>query len=258
MVRRLLLALLLWPALAQPSLVGAADVVVMTSGGFNAPYQALGPEFERATGHRLITVQGASMGAAPDAIPNRLARGEPADVVILAAEALDALAAQGRVAAGSRVDLVQSRIGAAVREGGPRWDISTTDGLVRALREAPSIAYSASASGTYLSGELFARLGLAAEVMPKARRIFSERVGDVVARGDAVLGFQQVSELLPIAGLTYLGPIPEELQRVTIFAAGLAASAREPEAARALIAFLAAPGAHAAIRAAGLDPIAPP
>lgn len=254
MFRRFLLAaLLLLPGLAR-----AADVVVMTSGGFNAPYQALAPAFERATGHRLVTVQGASMGAAPDAIPNRLARGEPADVVILAGEALDALAAQGRVAPGTRVDLVQSRIGASTRAGGPRWDISTVDGLRQALREAPSIAYSASASGTYLSGELFARLGMADEVMPKARRIFSERVGDVVARGEAVLGFQQVSELLPIAGLTFLGPIPEELQRVTTFSAGVASAAREGEAARALIRFLAAPEAHATIRAAGLDPVAQP
>ena len=254
MFRRFLLAaLLLLPGLAR-----AADVVVMTSGGFNAPYQALAPAFERATGHRLVTVQGASMGAAPDAIPNRLARGEPADVVILAGEALDALAAQGRVAPGTRVDLVQSRIGASVRAGGPRWDISTVDGLRTALREAPSIAYSASASGTYLSGELFARLGMAYEVLPKARRNFSERVGDVVARGEAVLGFQQVSELLPIAGLTFLGPIPEELQRVTTFSAGVASAAREGEAARALIRFLAAPEAHATIRAAGLDPVAQP
>jgi molybdate transport system substrate-binding protein len=217
MFRRFLLLLLLLPGLAR-----AADVVVMTSGGFNAPFQALAPAFERATGHRLVTVQGASMGAAPDAIPNRLARGEAADVVILAAEALDALAAQGRVVPGTRVDLVESRIGASVRADGPRWDISTVDGLVRALREAPTIAFSASASGTYLSGELFERLGLAAEVMPKARRIFSERVGDVVRRGDAALGFQQVSELLPIAGLAFLGPIPEALQRVTTFSAGIA------------------------------------
>lgn len=250
MLRRFWLALLLLAPLAAR----AAEVVVMTSGGFNAPYQALAPEFERQTGHRLVTVQGASMGAAPDAIPNRLARGEAADVVILAAEALDALAAQGRIAPGSRVDLVQSRIGASVREGAPRWDISTVEGLRRALREAPSIAYSASASGVYLSGELFERLGVAAEVMPKSRRIFSERVGDVVARGEAALGFQQVSELLPIRGLTYLGPLPEEVQRVTTFSAGVASAAREAEAARALIAFLAAPAAHAAIRAAGLDP----
>ncbi|MFL1462639.1 substrate-binding domain-containing protein [Roseococcus sp. DSY-14] len=251
MLRRALLLL----ALLLPAAAGAAELVVMTSGGFNAPYQALAPAFERATGHRLVTVQGASMGAAPDAIPNRLGRGEAADVVILAREALDALAAAGHVRPGSRTDLVESRIGAAVRAGAPRWDIATEEGLRRALEEAPSVAYSASASGEYLSRELFARLGLAELMASKARRIYSERVGSVVARGEAALGFQQVSELLPIAGLDFLGPIPEPLQRVTTFSAGIAARSTEPEAAAALLAFLAGPEAHAAIRAAGLDPI---
>ena len=233
----------------------AAEITVMTSGGFNAPYQALIPVFERATGHRLVTVQGASMGAAPDAIPNRLNRGEVADVVILAAEALDALTQAGHVRPGSRVDLMESRIGASVRAGAPRWDISTEAGLRQALIEAPSIAYSASASGEYLSRELFARLGLAELMANKGRRIYSERVGSVVARGEAALGFQQVSELLPIAGLDFLGPIPEGLQRVTIFSVGLATRSTEPEAAAALIAFLAGPEAEAAVRAAGLDPV---
>ncbi len=240
-------------AIATPA--PAAEITVMTSGGFNAPYQALAPAFERATGHRLLTVQGASMGAAPDAIPNRLGRGEAADVVILAAEALDALAAAGHVRPGSRTDLVESRIGASVRAGAPRWDISTEAGLRRALEEAPSIAYSASASGEYLSRELFARLGMAGLMATKARRIFSERVGSVVARGEAALGFQQVSELLPIAGLDFLGPIADSLQRVTTFSAGIAARSAQPEAAAALVAFLAGPEAHATIRAAGLDPI---
>jgi len=252
MLRRALFALLLAPSLAAAT--AAAEVTVMTSGGFNTPYQALTPAFERATGHRLVTVQGASMGAAADAIPNRLARGERADVVILAREALDALAAAGHVRPGSRTDLVESRIGASVRAGAPRWDISTEAGLRQALTEAPSIAYSASASGEYLSRELFARLGMAELMAQKARRIYSERVGSVVARGEAALGFQQVSELLPIAGLDFLGPIPEALQRVTTFSAGIATGSTAPEAAAALIAFLAGPEAHAAIRAAGLDP----
>ncbi|WP_207538001.1 substrate-binding domain-containing protein [Sabulicella rubraurantiaca] len=253
MLRRFVLLAAL--VLAAPAL-RAAEITVMTSGGFNAAYEALAPVFERETGHRLVTLRGASMGAAPDAIPNRLARGEAADVLILAAEALDALAQRGFVRPGSRTDLVVSRIGASVRAGGPRWDISTEEGLRRALLEAPSIAYSASASGEYLSRELFARLGLAELVMPKARRIYSERVGSVVARGEAALGFQQISELLPIAGLDFLGPLPESLQRVTVFSAGIAANAREEEAARALIEFLAGPRAYEAARALGLDPIA--
>lgn len=244
------LGLLLLAGAAQ-----AAEIHVMNSGGFTAAYRALTAEFERSTGHTLVTAYGASMGNAPDAIPQRLARGEPADVLIMAAESLDGLVAGGRVAPGSRTDLAESRIGAAVRAGAPRPDISTVDALRRTLLAANSVAYSASASGTYLSGELFARLGIEDRMRVTARRIMSERVGTVVARGDAELGFQQISELLPIAGLDLLGPIPAEVQRVTTFSAGLTTAAREPEAARALLRFLASPAAEAAIRASGLDPM---
>jgi molybdate transport system substrate-binding protein len=238
---------------------GAADAQelrVMTSGAFTAAYLELVPEFERATGHTVVTSFGASMGDAPDAIPVRLARGEPADVVILAGTALDDLVRQGRVVPGSRVDLVRSGIGMAVRAGAPRPDISSVDALVRTLLGAASIAYSASASGTYLSTELFPRLGVADRIASKSRRIESERVAAVVARGEAEIGFQQVSELLPVDGVDYVGPLPDEVQRVTVFAAGITAGAREPGAARALIRFIASPAAAPVIIRTGLDPVA--
>lgn len=259
-MRRLLalarLLVLLLPALAWPGAgLWAAEIHVMTSGGFTAAYNELVPEFERATGHKVITAYGASMGNAPDAIPSRLARKERADVVILAAPALDALASEGKVVAGSRVDLVRSLIGMAVRAGAPKPDIGSVDALRRTLLEAQSIAYSASASGVYISTELFQRLGIAEQVAGKSRRILSERVGTVVARGEAELGFQQVSELLPIAGIDYVGPLPAEVQRVTVFSAGIAADATEPDAARALIRFFTTAAAAPVIRKTGLEPI---
>ncbi|MBR0656888.1 substrate-binding domain-containing protein [Plastoroseomonas arctica] len=252
MLRRACLAALL---LAMPGLATAADIRVMISGAFFEPFRQVVPQFERATGHRVVTIQGASMGNAPDAIPVRLARGEVAEVMILAAPALDALIASGQAAPGSRVDLVRSLIGMSVRAGARRWDISTEEGFVRALREASSIAYSASASGTYFSQTLLQRMGLEAEIGPKARRILSERVGAVVARGDAELGLQQVSELLPIAGLDFIGVLPPSVQQATIFSAGIGTRAEEPAAARALVAFLAGPEVVEAIRAAGLEPL---
>ena len=233
----------------------AAEVNVMSSGGFTAAYRNLTPEFERATGHKVTTAYGASMGGAPDSIPSRLERGEPADVVILAGPALDKLIEQGKVVQGSRVDLARSMIGMAVRAGTPKPDIGTVDALKRTLLEAKSIAYSASASGTYLATELFPRLGIAEQIKDKAKRIESERVGTVVARGDAEIGFQQVSELLPIPGIDYVGPLPAEVQQVTVFSAGIAAGAKEPEAGRELIRFLSSADAAPAVTASGLEPV---
>jgi molybdate transport system substrate-binding protein len=233
----------------------AAEVVVMTSGAFTAPYLDAAPLFERASGHGVVNVFGASTGGAADSIPSRLARGEPADIVIVSAQALDALIAANQVQPGSRVDLVLSRIGVAVRAGAPKPDISTVPALVNSLRTAKSIAYSASVSGTYISTELFPRLGLADELKAKSRRIESERVGTVVARGDAELGFQQISELLPIEGIDYVGPLPDEVQRVSTFSAGVATHARNPDAARELIAFLASEAVAPLVRRYGLDPV---
>lgn len=243
-------AVLIWSGQAL-----AADIHVVTSGGFTAAYKLLVPLFEQATGHRVISAYGASMGNAADAIPNRLARGERFDIVILADSGLAALQREGRVQPDSRVDLGRSLIGAVVRKGTePRPDVSTVEGLRQALLDARSIAYSASASGTYLSTELFQRLGVAEQVKGKAHRILSERVGAVVLRGDADLGFQQVSELLPFTQLDFLGPIAAEAQQRVFFSAGLTADAREPEAARQLIQFLASPAAAPIVRVTGLEP----
>jgi len=248
---RTITALLLLATVAR-----ADEVRVITSGAFTAAYLELVPEFERTTKHTVTSGFGASMGDAPDSIPARLQRGEPIDVVIMADTALDALIKQGKVVAGSRVDLVRSSIGVAVRAGAPKPDISTVEALRSALLNAKSIAYSASASGVYVSTELFQRLGIADQVKGKSQRIESARVGAVVARGDAEIGFQQISELLPVEGITYLGPLPADVQKVTVFSAGIVSAAKNADAARALIRFLASPAAADVIRKSGLEPIA--
>src|SRR5215510_8228503 len=234
--------------------VYADDVRVMTSGAFTAALQDLAPQYQRATGQKVVI--GATSSIGPDSIGNRIRRGEPVDVLIMAASALDDMIKDGTAAAGSRVDLVRSSIGIAVRAGAPKPDISSVDASKVTLLAAKSIAYSASVSGTYLTSELFPRLGIAEAIMPKSRRIDRERVGAVVARGEAEIGFQQISELLPVPGIEYVGPLPPGAQRVTVFAAGVASTSRNPAAARALIAFLASPAAAAAIRKSGLEPIA--
>jgi molybdate transport system substrate-binding protein len=143
----------------------------------------------------------------------------------------------------------------AVRAGAPKPDISSVDAFKRALLEAKSIAYSDSASGVYVSTELFQRLGIADQVVGKSKMIPAEPVGAVVARGEAEIGLQQASELLPVPGIDYVGPLPAELQKITVFSAGVAAGAKEPDAARALISCLASPAATAAIKKSGLEPV---
>lgn len=251
--RRAALALALAAALGLAHPNAAVDELhVMTSGAFTAPHLELAPVFERASGMRVVT-QATSMGTGETSIPARLTRGEAIDVVIVAADDLARLESAGQVRPDTRADLARSSIAMAVRRGTPLPDITTIDTFIRTLLDARSIAYSASVSGTYLAHELFPRLGIADRVLPKSRRIEGERVGAVVARGEADIGFQQLSELLPIDGIVVVGPLPPGAQRVTVFSAGVGARARQPEAARRYIDFLASPAAVAAITRSGLE-----
>ena len=249
------IAYVLVPLLAGTAVVRAGEIRVITSGGFTAAYQLLARDYETQTGDIVLTAYGASSGGAPDSIPERLKRGEPADLIILSRESLDALTAAGKVRPASRTDLVRSKIGMSVRMGAPKPDISTPAALIRTLRNARSIAYSASASGTYLSEELFPRLGIWDEIKSKTRRILSERVAAVVARGEVEIGFQQISEILPIPGADYAGAIPDELQEVTVFSAGVTTAAQNPDGAMRLIRFFSAPAAAPAIIGTGLEPV---
>jgi molybdate transport system substrate-binding protein len=237
----------------------AEQVNVMNSGGFSAAYKALGPGFEQASGDTLNTAWGPSMGAAPEAIPNRLQRGEPADVVIMVGYALDDLIRQGKVSADSRRNLADSRIGMVVKAGAAKPDISSMDGLRQALLNAKSIAYSDSASGVYIESTLFKLLGIEDQVKGKAHMIQKTPVASLVAQGEYELGFQQVSELLPVSGVDFAGRIPEQAQSITTFAAGVPSNALHPEEGRKLIRYLASPEAQAEIQHSGLDslPTAP-
>jgi molybdate transport system substrate-binding protein len=237
-----------------PLAASAADIHVMSSAGFKAAYLELLQQFEAKTGHHVDNAWGPSMGATPQAVPNRIARGEPVDVVIGVREALDKLAAEGKVEAKSETNLAKSLIGAAVRAGTPHPDLSSVEAFKRALEQAKSIAYSDSASGVYIETVIYPKLGVSEAVRRKSRMVPADPVGEVVARGDAELGFQQLSELKPVKGIDLLGPIPSEVQKVTTFTAALATNAREREAGEALIQFLAAPEAVDAIRRSGMEP----
>lgn len=251
-----LAAFLVAPIAATP--LWAAELHVVSSGGFAAAYKALVPEWEKQTGNTVVAAWGPSMGTTENAVPQRLARGEKIDIVIMVGYALDKLVEDGKVAAADAVPLARSGIGVVVREGAPHPDIATPEALKQALLAAKSVAYSDSASGVYIEREMFKKLGIEDEMRGKAHMIPAEPVGAVVARGDAEIGFQQISELKPITGIALLGPVPPPLQLDTIFSAGILADSTEKDAARALVQFLGAPAAATAIVNSGMEPMAAP
>lgn len=231
------------------------DIKVMTSGAFTAAHLALIPLLERFTKKKIVTAS-TSIGTGENSIPNRLKRGEAVDIVIVADALLRAFIQDGLVLAETYTPLVRSAIGMAVRAGAPAPDISTPEALKRTLLQAQSIAYSASVSGQYLTTELYQRLGIADQVMGKSRLIGGGvRVGTVVAAGEAEIGFQQMSELIPVPGIAHITPLPPELQKVSLFSAGVAASSTDPDLAYSVIKFLASPEAAQAIKQSGLEPI---
>ncbi|WP_241025235.1 substrate-binding domain-containing protein [Burkholderia sp. Ac-20384] len=243
-------------ALASVALPAAAtELRVMISGGFTAAYKQLGPGFTAASGDTLDTISGPSMGESKEAIPNRLANGEKADVLIMVGYALDRLIKEGKVIPASRVELADSRIGMVVRAGAPKPDIGTVEQLKDVLLHAKSVAYSDSASGVYIEKEMFRKLGVEAQVKPKAKMVPRIPVASVVANGDYEIGFQQVSELLPVPGVTYAGKVPESVQSVTRFAGGIPVAADHPGEAKKLLDYLASPQAQPAVRATGLDSV---
>lgn len=234
------------------------DIKVMTSGAFTAAHLSLIPLVEGLTGKKIVTAA-TSIGTGENSIPNRLKRGEVVDVVIVADAVLRGFIRDGFIRAETLTPLARSVIGMAVRAGAPAPDIGTAEALKRTLLRAKSIAYSASVSGQYLTGELYQRLGIAEQVLGKSRLIGGgERVGAVVARGEAEIGFQQMSELIPVAGIAHITPLPPEVQKVSLFAAGVAAGSTDPETARAVIRFYASPEAVPAIIKSGLEPVALP
>ncbi|MBI4204095.1 MAG: substrate-binding domain-containing protein [Betaproteobacteria bacterium] len=223
-----------------------AEIKVMASAAFREAYLELLPEFERTTGHTVSNTWVPSVQ-----MMNRLKGGETVDLVIMSAASLDDLIKAGII--GERFDLAKSGVGVAVRAGASRPDISSGEALKRAVLAAKSIVYSTGPSGIYLAG-LFQRMGIAGEIKSRVKQVQGEPAGAVVARGEAEIGFQQMSELLPVAGIDLIGPLPPDVQQITVFAAGLHARAREPDAARTLVKHLTAPAAASVIRKKGMEP----
>ncbi|WP_183167403.1 substrate-binding domain-containing protein [Azomonas macrocytogenes] len=235
--------------------IQAEEIKVMTSGGFTAAYNILGPRFAAEHNDTLKTILGPSMGKAPEAIPNRLAKGEKADVVIMVGYALAELIEQGQIEPGTRVELADSRIGAVVHAGAAKPRIDSIDELKQTLLSADSVAYSDSASGVYIQTQLFKRLDIEDQLLPKAHMIEKIPVATVVATGNYQLGFQQVSELLPVPGVTYIGKIAEPLQSVTRFAGAIPKEAEHSEEAKSLLAYLASKEVQPEIQSTGLDSV---
>ena len=238
----------------------AADIRVMISAGFFKVYSELGPAFEKASGHHLVTTRGPSVGDSPEAIPTRLSRGEEADVVIMDGTGVDILIARNLMPADAKIPLAESFIGMVVRAGQPKPDISTVEALRKTLLDAKSIAYSDSSSGTYLSTVGFKKLGVAEAVAGKSRKVrgppSGEPVAAVVARGEAEIGFQQVPELMGVPGVDFVGTVPADVQPPTFFVGALMANTRQPDAAVALLRFLSSAQAAPVITKAGLKPLA--
>ena len=229
-------------------------LTVFTSGGFNAAFDTLAASYRQTTGTPITIAHGPSMGDTPNAIPARLGRREPADVVILARSGLDKLAEAGLVEPDTAIDLGLSKIAVAVRAGAPLPDISTPEALRATLLKAKSVAWSDSASGVYIQSTMLDRLGIADQVRPKGRMIPATPVGQIVANGQAEIGFQQLSELKPVKGIHIVGLLPASLQKVTAFSGGVVADSPHQAQARALLRYLSSPQADAAIRASGLEP----
>jgi molybdate transport system substrate-binding protein len=227
---------------------------VMTSGAFTAAHFKLLPLVEQLTGKKVVTVT-TSIGTGDISIPSRLSRREAVDIVIVADTVLDQFIEAGYIEQGSKVRVASSGIGLAVRAGAPAPDMGTADALRQTLLKAQCIAYSASESGKYLTTVLFQRLGIAEACLPKSRFVGGgERTGDVVARGEADLACQQLSELYPVQGIAHITPLPGDLQKISIFSAGVSAWSEDTQQAREVLALLSGAQAREVIRQTGLEP----
>ena len=227
----------------------AVEIKVLSTQAAEQAYRELVPQFEKASGHKVSTVFTGTLD-----LQKRIAASESYDLIIMAGPAIDDFIKAGKIVPGSRVDLAKSGVGVAVRAGAPKPDIGSTDALKRTLIAAKSIGYSTGPSGVYMVG-LFQRLGVADQVKPKLKQtptgVF---VGSIVASGEAEIGFQQVSEFLHFPGVDYVGPLPADVQETTVFSGGIQVGAKEADAARAWVKFLAAPAAAPVYKKMGLEP----
>ena len=243
------------PGPAERHSIAATDIVVLVSGGFRSSYEALIPVFEKSTGTHFVMEQSPSMGKTHEAVQQRLDRGEPADVLVMVGSALQQLETKGYVLPGSTVELALSPIGCAVKAGADVPDINDDESFRKALLATKSIAYSDSASGEYIQSTLFKKLNIENQMKGKVRQVPATPVGELVAKGEVEIGFQEVAELLPVPGITFVGKIPVDLELLTPFSAGIAKKSQHVEIARKLITFLASSDHTRTIREKGLEPL---
>ena len=236
-------------ALLLSSMAEAAEIKVLSTQATQEAYLELVAQFEKTSGHKVTTAFTGTLN-----VQKRLADGERYDMIIMAGPAIDEQIKLGKVLAGSRVDFAKSGVGLAVRKGAAKPDIGSVEALKKTLLAVKSIGYSTGPSGLYMLG-VFEKLGIAGEVKGKLRQTPSGVfVGTLIASGETEVGFQQISELVHFAGIDYVGPLPGDLQRMTVFSAGIHAGAKQADAARALVKFITAPAAASVIRKHGLEP----
>jgi len=226
----------------------AADVKVLASGAVKEAALELFPQFEKASGHKVAVTWAGTVD-----IKKKVAAGEAFDLVIVAAPELDTFIKDGKITAGSKVDIVRSSVGVAVKPGTPKPDLSSGDSLKKALLAAKSVGYSTGPSGVYMQ-QLFEKMGIADQIKVKAKQTGpGTPVATVIRSGEAEIGFQQVSELIHEAGIDFLGPIPADVQKITVFSSGVFTGAKAPTEARLLQKHLTAPAAAPVIKKHGLE-----
>lgn len=231
------------------SLAQAAEIKVIASNAVKGSVNDVVSRFEQTSGNKMVTTWGGT-----EAITKRISSGEVFDIVIIASPNIDKLIQEGKIVRGSRTDFAKSGIGVAIRTGLPRPDIFTAEAVKQAVLKANSVAYSSGPSGFYLA-DLFKKLGIAEQIKNKVKQPASGvQVADLLARGEADLGFQQISELIHVKGIEYLGPLPTEIQNETVWSAGLHSAASAPDAAKAFMKLLRAPESAPIIKKTGMDP----
>jgi molybdate transport system substrate-binding protein len=251
-MRMTMLGLAIALAAAAAPRAGAAEIKVLSAGAFKQVLLALVADFERQTGHKVL-VENDTVGG----LVKRIDGGAAFDVAVLTPAAVNELSGKGKLVAGSRADLARVGVGVVVKEGALKPDIGSVEAFKRALLSAKSVAYidpaAGGSSGIYVAG-LLDKLGIAAEVKPKAKLIHGGAVAEYIANGEAELGIHQISEILPVKGVTLVGPLPAEIQNYTVYAAGLGANATDADAAKALIKTLTGPAAAEVLKSKGMQP----
>ena len=238
-------------AAAAVTAADAADMKILTAGAMKAVVLELVPAFEKETGHKVVVDNDTAGGLA-----RRIEGGEAFDLAVITPGVINDLATKGKIVAGSRVNVARVGVGVVVKEGAPLPDVSNVEAFKRALIAAKTVAYidpaSGGSSGIYLTG-LFDKLGIAAEIKPKAKLKRGGYVADLIASGEAELGLHQISEILPVKGVKLVGPLPAEIQNYTTYAAAVGKDAKQPEAAAAMLKLLAGSAAEPVLKARGME-----